>query len=54
MYEDIKKIFNGNCLSNRKYLKDFKCNKDGVCKTCMENPPAVNYDELLGYVILGF
>jgi hypothetical protein len=59
MYQDVKEIFNNNCVGNRKYLENYKCKEDcGTCKRRKEyygdEVKCINNNEIMYYHILGF
>lgn len=59
MYQDIKEIFNNNCIGNRKYIENYKCKIDcGTCKRRKEyygeEVKCINSSEIFYYHILAF
>lgn len=59
LYQDVKEIFNNNCVGNRKYLENYKCKEDcGTCKRRKEyygeEIKTISASEIGYYHILAF
>jgi len=59
LYQDVKEIFNNNCVGNRKYLENYQCKEDcGTCKRRKEyygeEVKTISASEISYYHILAF